>query len=143
MNRCTKCGYEDNEDSLAELQKRQGESEQKLNARKAQIKEEKAGSTFSLQKLLSLHVGEIIGINVLDPSKPSSAVLLDTQSDHFCVGIKSMQHYIPYSQIIRVVAAQDGSVKNPAGAEDFSLVVTIFDLVIYKGAVGLGFSVPL
>jgi len=143
MNRCTKCGYEENDNSLAELRKRQGESEQKLNLRNAKIQEEKASQTFSMQKLLSLHVGEIIGINVIDPSMTSSALLLDTQSDHFCVGIKSMHHYIPYSQIIRIVAAPNGSVKSSAGSDDFPLVVTIFDLVIYKGAIGLGFSVPL
>ncbi len=90
-------------------------------------------ATPTLQAALELHKGESISINLLEPTKFEYLTLRHAGIDHFIVSLNEMLHRIPYTQVLNT-------------AENFrsgALVVTINHLVIYKGAVGFGMSIPL
>ena len=98
--------------------------------------------TYTLAQLLASHVGQEVGINALDPEKIVAAKLADVQADYFSVLVTGLNVSIPFSQVIRVVKADQGAVKVGAilGAQ-YGLLIRVYDFVVYKGSIGV--SMPL
>lgn len=94
--------------------------------------------------LLVPRIGSAIGMNVKDPVKVSEVTLVDVQADHFTVEHEGLLVRTPFSQILRATEAVEGSkVKPLAFGRSYHLVVEVCHMVVYKGAVGVGFSVPI
>ena len=87
-------------------------------------------------------IGERIGINVVDPAEAETAMVISVQQEFFTVEIKDFLYHVPFSSVLRIVAAANGSaLKGALNHYPHRLVVKVFDLVIYKGSVGVGFGV--
>lgn len=100
--------------------------------------------TGGIKDLLSPYVGERIGINTTKAWELDAAELVGIQRDFFSVRCDGLTHHIPYGQVLRVVEAVKGPVTTGMfGNNRYAVVVTVFDLVIQKGSVGVGMSFPL
>lgn len=140
---------------LAEQKQAAGEKEKATReaAMEQQARSEQRQAAFntalsaggaSIADLLRASVGEKIGINAANPSEIEPAVLLDAQNDFFTVQIGDLLYHLPYSSVIRIVTASGSSVSVGAILKNqYRLVVKVFDLVIYKGSVGFGLSIPM
>lgn len=94
--------------------------------------------------LLAPYVGAAIGMNLKDPVKVSNVTLLNVQADHFTVEHEGILVRTPYTQILRLTETIPGSkVGLSAFSRSYDLVVEVFQMVVYKGAVGVGFSIPM
>lgn len=115
------------------------------------VKEAKEAATrlsdagnLDLRGLLALHAGLTVGMNANDPTKVIAVTLVSVQADHFTVEVEGRLVRTPYSQILRVTEGADGgTVKASVFGESFDLIVEIFHMVVYKGAVGMGISIPI
>lgn len=97
-----------------------------------------------MRDLLRPYVGHRIGINITKAWEPEPAELIGIQEEFFSVRCDNLNHHVPYRQILRVVEAVSGPVTTGTfGNQHYSIVITVFDLVIPKGAVGVGISFPL
>lgn len=105
------------------------------------LNELRTSASLSIKDIIGSHCGELIGINALDPSKITTAKLLEVQGDHFNVELNGLVVHIPYSQIIRISTSPYGLVSAGVFEGQYSLVIKVFDFVIYKGALGL--SMPI
>ncbi len=100
-----------------------------------------------LKEILAEHVGFVIAINALAPEKLESCGLKSVGEDCFSVVTqKGLLLHIPYIRILNIVENNDGgSVKVSSGlmsSASARAVVHIEHMIIYKGAVGFGFSLP-
>lgn len=111
--------------------------------KQSEIERLRANQSFTLKQMLTEHIGKVIGINALDPGTTEAAELVAVQADHFTVQIAGLAISIPYSQIIKIVAAPSGTVAIGTFKGDFPVLLKVFDFAIYKGAIGVGMSVPL
>lgn len=94
---------------------------------------------LTFRALLGTYLGVEIRINAIDPVKPDVATLSSVQADHFVIEHQGLATHIPYSQILRV--SQVRTLGSNAGTS--SLSVEIFHLVVYKGSVSVGMSIPI
>lgn len=99
-----------------------------------------ASESLTIKAMLAGYLGQEIGINAFDPSKVQAATLAEVQGDYFAVESDGIRVTIPYTQIIKVLNAPTGDVKLSFFGGAFPLVISVFDLVIYKGAIGVGMS---
>jgi hypothetical protein len=139
---CAFCG---NKASL-ETQQRDIGFRERLAEREALSKSIKAGGGsegFSLASLLRLCVGKTIGINVPDPGKAEGALLRGVFEDFITLERGGIEYHIPIAQIIRVTTQANAAGSGVAWNAAFPALVQVFDLIIYKGATGIGFSVPV
>ncbi len=101
-------------------------------------------SKLDLKNLLAAYVGAEIGANLRNPASVESARLASVQEDHFVLECDGMLFHVPYSQIIKAVSAPDRvAVKASVLGNRYPLVLDLFHLVVYKGAIGFGLSAPL
>ena len=98
---------------------------------------------LSLKHLLADYVGQLVGINALDPGKMQCAVFIDVQADHFTVELEGLRVAVPYHQIVKILTAPAGVVKLGFFQGQYSMVIRTFDFVVYKGAIGVGISMPV
>jgi hypothetical protein len=112
-------------------------------ARESEVAQLIADQGLSVKGLLCLNVGKPVAINAVDASKIEGAILVDTQLDHFTVKQEGLLVSIPYAQIVKIISSSNGNVRLGAFQGEYSLVIKVFDFVVYKGAVGLGVSVPV
>lgn len=96
-----------------------------------------ASSQLDLRSHLMQFVGATIGINLKDPVKTHVAILSSAQADHFAVQTDALTVRIPYTQILRV---SEVPAANPSDGN--SIIIEVFHLVVYKGSVGFGLSLP-
>jgi hypothetical protein len=99
----------------------------------------------SYQTLMLPYVGQKIGINIEDPSKLQLCPLIAVSDEFFTVSNKGMKVHFPYRQVLRVMEGDAGS-KLTTGkyfGVEARLFIEIFHLVVYKGAIGFGMSIPL
>lgn len=100
----------------------------------------------TIADLLRACVGERIGINADNPSETDTALVIGVQQDFFTVQIKDFLYHLPYTAVLRVIAAGDGSsLKGALNHYSHRVIVKVFDLVIYKNSMsfGVGVSVPI
>lgn len=99
-----------------------------------QAEKERLSSFFqpSLKAVFERYIGSWIYLNYDDPTKTREAELVDAQQEFFTVRTKATNELrrIPYTQILQIVEDANGGLPT----------VLIFHLVIYKGAIGFGFS---
>lgn len=106
------------------------------------IAQKQTDGSFSVKSLLTCLIGEQIGINVNDPDKVTAALLTDVHEDHFVVEIDGTLYHIPLSQIIRIARSSSGvKVSGVFSGQIFPVIVKVFDLVIYKGGIGVGIGI--
>jgi hypothetical protein len=99
---------------------------------------------LDLRSVLASHTGSAIGMNLKDPVKVSEVTLVDVQADHFAVESEGVLVRTPYAQVLRATEAVQGSkVKPSAFGRSYDLVLEVFHMVVYKGAVGVGVSIPI
>lgn len=140
QNRCVRCGYKANDQAEREEAERKNAQVLRQNERFAHLEEMRMSEEFSIRDLLSAYEGENILINLDDPGKVSPGLLRDVRKDHFCIETSERSHFVPLSQVIRVTV--QGEAAHAVGRGK-TLTVLVFDLVIYKGAFGMGFSMPI
>lgn len=90
-----------------------------------------AEGTLTFRAALAPYIGSNVSINLSDPIRSDRVLLSSVQSDHFSVERDGVVTRIPYGQILRV------------SEFEHVLAVEIFHLVVYKGSVGFGMSIPL
>ena len=122
----------------ADLQ-RETEAQAKIQS----MVESRVNGSLTIQSALLPFVGGEIGINLLSADKFEHATLIGVQFDHFTAQTKDLEISVPYNQILKIIRAPSGRVDLGVFKGSFPLVIHIFDLVVYKGAVGVGFSVPM
>jgi hypothetical protein len=93
---------------------------------------------LSFREYLAQYAGTSIAINVADPVHAETALLRSSQADHFEVQHGDSVFRIPYAQILKISERTSKDSKARV-----ALVIEIFHLVVYKGSVGFGFSLPL
>lgn len=98
---------------------------------------------LSIRDTLAPFVECNFGINILNAEKFDGAILTGVQIDHFTAQINDLEISVPYSQIIKIIRSPNGRVNIGAFQGSYHLVVQIFDLVVYKGAVGFGVSTQM
>lgn len=113
------------------------------SSKRVQIMQDAKTDDFQLPDLLTAFIGQKIGINLTDPAKMNGARLVRSCKDHFVVEYEGKEVYIPNSQIIRVIRSTNGLVSSGVFSSDYPLIIKVFDFVIYKGAVGVGASIPI
>ena len=124
----------------AKTLKAKEDAELKLLQRNAAMEQGAAG----IADLLSPYMSQRIGINTTKAWELEEAEIIGIQRDFFSVRCNGLNHHIPYSQVLRVVEAASGKVETGIlGNTRYSVVITVFDLVIPKGSVGVGMSFPL
>lgn len=100
----------------------------------------------SMQSLLQYFVGQRIGINYDDATKTKQAKLVAAASDHFSVTSDKtgLIYHFPYSGITGLVEGAEGGVRSGVifGFEAM-IFVSVYHQVVYKGAIGFGFGIPL
>lgn len=133
--------------SLAERQAAAAAQQQKEHEQARVIKlaaELRKTGQLDLRSVLAPYAGSAIGMNVKDPVKVSEVTLVEVQADHFTVEHEGLLVRTPFAQVLRATEAVQGSkVKPSAFGRSYDLVVEVFHMVVYKGAVGVGFSVPI
>jgi hypothetical protein len=103
-----------------------------------------AQTTLDVRTFLTQFLGSEVGMNVRDPSKVVSTTLRSVQADHFAVEYDGLLVRTPYSQIIRVSSpVGGGALKAGIFGGSYNLVIEVFHLIIYKGSVGVGVSIPI
>jgi hypothetical protein len=128
---------------LAEKQKKVDE-EQERNFRASLVAAEsqRSGSQLLLESLRP-YVAQTIGVNAKDPTKVIEVVLFGVQGDHIEIEYDGMVMKIPAMQILRITLPAPGhSIKTSVFGKEYNLVIEIFHMVIYKGSVGIGVSIP-
>lgn len=104
------------------------------------FKKSEAGQ-LSYKAVLDRYLLADIGMNLAAPDKLVKVNLLDAQIDHFSVCHENLISRIPYGQIIRVTEPKLGAVISTGlFAREFQLIVEVFHLVVYKGAVGFSWG---
>ena len=145
LHLCPRCGADllmsANERKRLEDQARVNEENNREKLEK--ISAVRKSGKLTLSTLMSHFLGETVGINILDPGKVDSATLIEVQDDHFTIEAKALHFHVPFNQVIRVVTSPKGAVNTGLFSVDYPLVIKVFDFVIYKGAIGVGFSMPL
>jgi hypothetical protein len=118
---------------------RESEAQAKIQS----MVESRVNGSLTIQGALLPFVGGGVGINLLSADKFDHATLTGVQFDHFTAQNKDLEISVPYNQILKIIRAPSGRVDLGAFKGSYPLVIHIFDLVVYKGAVGVGFSVPM
>ena len=120
--------------------------QEKIAQRRNALDRATAEGRATIADLLRACVGERIGINADNPSETETALVIGVQQNFFTVQIKDFLYHLPFTAILRVVAAADGSaLKGLLNHYPHRLIIKVFDLVIYKNSVsfGVGVSVPV
>jgi hypothetical protein len=94
--------------------------------------------------LLRALIGQKVGINLTNPAEYTGAILVDVQGDFFSVKIDDLTHHVPLASVLRVISA--GAADVSVGAiltGQFRVLIKVFDMIIYKGSVGIGIGIPL
>lgn len=127
--------------NAAELEARRAAAQVRQDAAQHVMVQGQQGR-LDFRQVFAPHAGTNIGMNVKDPSRFDGVVLVSVQVDHFVVSSEDLLVRTPYSQILRVTeAAGTGGVKATTFGRPYSVIVEVFHLVVYKGAVGL--SIPI
>lgn len=112
--------------------------------KKDQLNVARSSGRASIADLLRVHIGRPVGINARNPAQIDAAILVDVQSDFFTVQVDELEYHLPYTSVLRVIGAKEDAVSvGTILKSNYQLVITVFDLVIYKGFVGVGLSIPL
>lgn len=120
------------------------DAQQKIQLQKDQLNAARSTGRASIADVLRAYLGRQVGINVRNPAEIEAAILVDVQGDFFTVQVDELVYHMPYASVLRVVAGGESAVSVGALLKNnYSLVITVFDLVIYKGSIGVGLSVPL
>lgn len=100
-----------------------------------------------LKDILTKHVGYVVAINATNPEKLESCGLKEAGDDCFSVVTqKGLLIHIPYSRILSVVENNEGGPLKVGGMFSSAktlAVIHIEHMVIYKGAIGFGFQIPV
>jgi hypothetical protein len=99
----------------------------------------------SYRDLLFPLIGSGIGLNRDDPTKFQLVKLLDVQQEFFTVSHTSGSLHVPYTQILKVISAEDGKVISTGVFFGFQaeIFIEICHMVIYKGSQGFDYGVSL
>ena len=95
--------------------------------------------------MLKKHIRREIGINYdqNEPDKYNKALLKSIGADHFVVeGKNDLSYYIPFRYILNIVEPTHGdTIAVGILLRKFSILVQIYHMVIYKGAIGVSMPV--
>ena len=119
---------------------------EEIAQRHAILEQATVAGRATVADLLRACVGQRIGINADNPSEIETALVTSVQQDFFTVQIKDLLYHLPFTAVLRVVSAADGSaLKGLLNHYSHRLIVKVFDLVIYKNSMsfGVGVSVPI
>ena len=125
------------------LVKAMKEKEEARAQKSAELQTLRSSHALTLRDYLKEYIGESIGINAIDPSKTVAAKLVDVQQEFFTVQLNGLLHSIPYGQIVKLIRAPQGNVTLGVFKGEFSLVVRVFDFVVYKGGISFGMAIPI
>ena len=65
------------------------------------------------------------------------------QADHFAVKTGDLTLRVPYRHILRLSESSSGRLFKPSVfGGSYPLLIEVFHMVVYRGAVGIGFGVP-
>lgn len=94
-----------------------------------------AKSELTIRDLLLPYLGEAIAVNYSAPTKLEEAVLVAVHTDSFAVSARGStnRHHIPFRYILSMVENADKSL----------LQVEIYRQVFIRGAVSIGWSMPI
>ena len=102
-----------------------------------------SGYPDGMPSLMHRYIGKRVAINLNDPIKMTDALLFRADKDCFVVLDSSgIRHYFPYNQVIKVSEAKDGKLVVNGLSGNSPLAIFVFHLIVYKGAIGISFSLP-
>lgn len=154
--RCWKCSKPITESEVIRSQKERVANQQRQGVISAQLakrevrdaatklaNEMSQAGTLAFKTVLAPYVDCEIGMNIRDPVKVVGVKLVSVQSDHFAVSHDGLVVRLPYSQILRVSEPTEGNAVAVGWGSSYLLLIEVFHMVVYKGAVGIGISIPL
>lgn len=121
------------------------ELEERLQ-KEVMINERRSTYSGNFQDLLLPYIGKSVGINVDRPDKLMQCELISANRDFFSVRTYDGRRIsIPYKQVLKTIESETGDTLSTGILFGFSadLFIEIFHMVIYKGAIGMGFSFPM
>jgi len=101
--------------------------------------------TRPLAFLLTRYIDREIGINHKEPKEFSSAVLSQVTDDFISVYLPEKQITISYplQYVLNVVEAERGISTGFFFGKQYVVLIEVFHLIVYNGAVGVGVSLPI
>jgi hypothetical protein len=102
-------------------------------------------ATRPLAVLLSRYIGTDVGINYSEPKEFSSANLLNVTDDFISIYVseKNVTITYPLQQIVNIVEADGGVSTGVFFKKRYTVIIEVFHLVVYKGAVGFSIPIPM
>ena len=98
-----------------------------------------------MKKILEKYIGKSIGINCKNPDKFQLVTLTNIDDTHFTVKLGRDLFHFPLQYILSIAEPEDG-VKLDGPLFDrnkAAIAVTVYHLIIYKGAFGISFGTSI
>lgn len=98
----------------------------------------------SIANVFSRYMNSMIGVNYRNPEKYEAVILVAVSEDHFTIQEinDGLLYHFPFRAVLAVVEPQPGDSVSTGAifSKHYRLVVQVFHMVIYKGAIGVGYE---
>ena len=94
-----------------------------------------------MYKLLEKYIDQEIGINVEKPTRYQKAKLVEVTEDYLTVLLENKGLYFtfPLRWVLNIITAKEGSISVGILGKNYSVVIEVYHLIVYSGALGVGF----
>jgi hypothetical protein len=102
-----------------------------------------APASGDLPTLFHRYLNSQVGINFRTPDKFETAALIGVEQDHFTICDQQVEvcYHFPYRMVLSVAEPRAGAkISTGFFSKKHRLLIQVYHMVIYKGAVGIGFS---